>query len=743
MKRTRMTECLLPAALSALLAISVAARAQEPAAGAPASEAQPNVPAAGHSLHGETFDEGPRQRAVLLEGMGAVSFPVTAANPEAQAFVTQGVAQLHTFYYLEAERSFRQAAALDPQCAMAYWGMAMANVNNEKRAKGFLKELETKPLDGLSRRERLYVDALKALYAEGGDEKGRRLNYTQGLETIIQEFPDDLEARAFLALAAWQNGQKDGFNSRQAIEEMLRSIERAAPMHPGMHHYRIHLWDGAKPAMAEGSAGLYAKAAPGIAHAWHMPGHTYDGLKRYADAAHQQEGSARVDHAAMARDRILPFEIHNYAHNNQWLATSLGRIGRAREAIAVARNLVEQPHDPQKNEPNDGGSCQRSGRARWAEALTKFELWDELLDAAASGALDWSDLPIERKDRALALGLAYAHLGRVEELKAQIDALRGLEPEEKDDGEKKDGKRDRKVPGLDAAIAELEAHLAAIEGRDEDALARLEKARPRAEERARLLLRLGRNQKAEAAARDAVRDQENQYAPLATLVEVLAAIGKEEEARAELTKLRAAFPDADRDLPVARRLEELASRWGLADAATTETARTDGGLEGLGPLLWSPFAAEALRLEDTEGRAWDLREHRGRNVVALFFLGGKCAHCMQQLKLFGEQMAELETLGADVVAVSTDDAETTRLLKTNSEGIAFPMPMLADPSLEVFQRFRCHDDFEGAPLHGIFLIDRDGMVRYRRISSDPFLDIEFVKRELARMNRLCPPRPSP
>ena len=52
-----------------------------------------------------------------------------------------------------------------------------------------------------------------------------------------------------------------------------------------------------------------------------MPGHTYTDLKRYADAAYQQEGSARVDHACMARDRIMPFEIHNYAHNNQWLAT--------------------------------------------------------------------------------------------------------------------------------------------------------------------------------------------------------------------------------------------------------------------------------------------------------------------------------------------------------------------------------------------------------------------------------------
>ena len=164
-------------------------------------------------------------------------------------------------------------------------------------------------------------------------------------------------------------------------------------MHPGAHHYRIHLWDGVKPIRAEKSAALFAKTAPGIAHAWHMPGHTYTGLKRYADAAYQQEGSARVDHAYMIRDRVMPFEIHNYAHNNQWLCTSLSHIGRVRDAIAVARNLVEQPRDPQKNGPNDGGSPQRSGRLRWSEILARYELWDDLIEATTSGALDWSNIP--------------------------------------------------------------------------------------------------------------------------------------------------------------------------------------------------------------------------------------------------------------------------------------------------------------------------------------------------------------
>ena len=67
-------------------------------------------------------------------------------------------------------------------------------------------------------------------------------------------------------------------------------VLQVEPMHPGAHHYRIHLWDGHKPIRAEKSAALYARTAPMIAHAWHMPGHTYTELKRYADAAIQQEG---------------------------------------------------------------------------------------------------------------------------------------------------------------------------------------------------------------------------------------------------------------------------------------------------------------------------------------------------------------------------------------------------------------------------------------------------------------------
>ena len=111
---------------------------------ASASEANPAVPAPGHSVHGEAFNDGPRHAAHLIPGMGKVHFPVTTTKPEAQKFVDQGVAQLHSFYYFESERSFRQAAKIDPACAMAYWGMAMSNINNPRRAKGFIKEARKK-----------------------------------------------------------------------------------------------------------------------------------------------------------------------------------------------------------------------------------------------------------------------------------------------------------------------------------------------------------------------------------------------------------------------------------------------------------------------------------------------------------------------------------------------------------------------------------------------------------------------
>src|SRR6185437_13455081 len=134
-------------------------------------------------LHGEAFDDGPRHHAERMPGMGKVSFAVSTTRPEAREFINQGVAQLHSFFYFEAERSFRQAALIDPDCGMAYWGMAMANVNNPKRVKDFLKDAR-KRAAGLSRREALYLEALEALYKDGDNAATRKKNHLEGLEAL-------------------------------------------------------------------------------------------------------------------------------------------------------------------------------------------------------------------------------------------------------------------------------------------------------------------------------------------------------------------------------------------------------------------------------------------------------------------------------------------------------------------------------------------------------------------------------
>ena len=131
-----------------------------------------------------------------------------------------------------------------------------------------------------------------------------------------------------------------------------------------------------------------------------------------------------------------------------------------------------------------------------------------------------------------------------------------------------------------------------------------------------------------------------------------------------------------------------------------------------------------------------MQSHTGRNVLVIFFLGGKCAHCMQQLEQFGKEFEALKRLDVDTVAISTDALDAARSLKNNKDGIKFPMPFLADPKLELFKRYQAFDDFENQPLHGTFLIDSQGNVRFQRISADPFLDVDFIKAEAARINRI-------
>src|SRR5436190_11679110 len=149
------------------------AKPEEKKDAAAAATPAPMTPLPGHSFHAEVFNEGPRQKAYLMQGMPKITFTVTTKVPEAAQFVCQGLGQVHGFWYYEAERSFRQAAALDKECGIAYWGMAMANIDNQDRAKKFMPEC-VKHKAGLSEHELMYIDALDAYLKADGNKKKER-----------------------------------------------------------------------------------------------------------------------------------------------------------------------------------------------------------------------------------------------------------------------------------------------------------------------------------------------------------------------------------------------------------------------------------------------------------------------------------------------------------------------------------------------------------------------------------------
>ncbi len=793
-----------------LLFLCVAVGVAVPAsADHPEDKSEAETAAAGHSLHGDAFNQGPRQGAYLMEGMPKIHFPITTKVPSAQKFFHQGIGHLHGFWYFEAERSFRQVAALDTNCAMAYWGMAMANVNNPKRAREFVGRA-TLLTNGLSGRENLWIEATAKLYPEDKNsekkaekklEKGattapaagpaekvaqsdtdRHRAFVRSLEQIIEEFPEDIEAKAFLVWKIWDNqGRGLSITSHSAVDTLANDVLAVDPMHP-VHHYRIHLWDEEKARRALNSAALCGQGTAGIAHMWHMPGHIYSRLNRFADAAWQQEASARVDHAHMMRDRVLPDEIHNYAHNNEWLIRNLSSLGRVREGIDLAKNMVELPRHPKHNTltaylspTNDIStnnvqayhrrtSSARHGRTSLISLLNRYELWDQTIALSETVYLEPTDIPDEQVRRLVVLGTAYFEKGDLKKGAAQVAALtevlkvqreqRRNAADEADEKARKDKLTDdtlatsmtealrshaSRIKNTEQAIDELKvyANLAAKKEVTKDMLESV-KDLPK-EQLARIHLRTGDNENAERYALEAFKSATNQVQPLASYIDILWRLGKTNEAAKAFEPLRGVAGGADLDLPVLQHLAGLAKslQW-PADWRTPAPQATDVGqrpaLDSLGPFRWQPTSAPDWTLPDAKGNHISLSKHRGKPVVVLFYLGYGCSHCLQQLNAFGPAAKDFGDAGISIVAISTDSVEGLKktFAKSKSED-GFPFPLLSDESLEVFKRFRAFDDFENMPLHGTFLIDGQGLVRWQDISFEPFTDTKFLLAESKRL----------
>lgn len=768
---------LRPSALGLLAACltPTAIWAQDTAAAPPPTN--PLVP--GHSAHGEGFSEGPRRRGPLLQGMGNVDFPVSTASAEAQIWFNQGIGQLHGFWYWEAERSFRTVLAIDSGCAMAYWGLAMANLDNMERGREFLTRVTEADLAKLTERERRWITATRKFYEPQKDDAGNKKaarDFARDLEDIAAMDPNDLEARAFVLCFQWWNMSRRGIEptSRFALDAIGQTVLAKNPRHP-LHHYLIHLWDGDNAARALPAAALCGQVAPGIAHMWHMSGHIYSDLNRWADAAWQQEAAARVDHLQMIRSHTMPDQIHNFAHNSEWLVRNLNNLGRVRDALTISSNLIEMPRIPRSSKVTDkpdqqlgsDRSAWDQGRSRLRDTLLAWELWDLALQLADKPWLSEKGDFTWQWQRAQLLGLASFRKGDtaggekiLEGLTARAAALRGERAaavdaaERKAREEKKDAKAIQeamaealkdatgKLTALEPVLAELRILADLAHDRKEEARKQLDGLKGVHDQRLLAIhLALGDTGKAVELATNYANRSDDQVLPQALLTDTLWRAGKKDEAVKALASLRRLAATADLGTPLLARRSPVAEAAGCSgDWRQPGPAPTDVGLrppmESLGPQQWQGWQATTWTATGADGKSFNSASLAGHPYVAVFFLGGACSHCNAQLKAFSEKSADFTAAGLPLIAVTSDSAQDI----ADSENKP-PFPVYSGADGVAFKAADAWDDFENKPLHATLFVDATGRVRWEHSGYEPFMKPEFLLEEAQRLLKFDDSRP--
>jgi peroxiredoxin len=472
----------------------------------------------------------------------------------------------------------------------------------------------------------------------------------------------------------------------------------------------------------------------------------------------------------MIRDRVMPYQIHNYAHNNEWCCRNLRYVGRVKDSIALARNLAELPRHPKHNDGTNGWSAGRLGRDRLYDALMEFELWDDALRLAETPLFDAAEKSKDEARRARLVGAAYFGKGDFERGQAQLELVKlrlketeqaadeaARAAEEKARGEKQSDdkiakakesarkKHDDDLRRLREAAEHLRARRAIARGQFTEALAHFGRAGGVSSELlSQTHLKAGDHKKALDLAKRAFDSSPGQVAPLANYVDVLHGTGKTPEAAEHFAKLRSLAAHADVDLPVLARLADIAQSLGYpADWRQPNSVPTDLGVRPdiatLGPFRWSPYRGEFWHLADSTGKLIGTDDYRGKPVVLMFYLGHGCVHCIEQLNAFAPRAKDYTAAGISLAAISSEPATDLKksLDQCKLEG-GFPFPLVSDASLGVFRAYRAFDDFENVPLHATFLVDGQGLVRWQDIGYQPFSDAEFLLKEAKRLLAINP-----
>jgi tetratricopeptide (TPR) repeat protein len=428
---------------------------------------------------------GDKSAPRIFDGMGSHRRTVTTRSKQAQQFFNQGLVWAYSFNHDEAIRSFQEATRQDPNCAMAWWGIALCNgphINNpvvdEAHAKAAWDALQKAIAlrDRANATERALINALAKRYAQPQPADRRPLDeaYVQAMRVVWAAHSSDADVGTLLAeslmdLQPWDLWTQDG-QAKGNTNEILALLERVLaiePNHPGANHLYIHAVEASpNPEKGIASADRLRRIVPVSGHMVHMPSHIDVQVGQWAQAAKQNEQAIEADREYRALSPRQGFYNVYMAHNPHFLSFASMMEGRSAVALKAARDMIAGvPEDFLRNSP-----ALVDGTMPIAiEVLMRFGRWDDLLAEPAFA----ETLPIANALRHFARGCAYAAKGEINNAKNEQEAFRIA---------------GRKVPegalmminpaSKVLAIAEhmLEGEIAYREGRTDPAIAALREA---------------------------------------------------------------------------------------------------------------------------------------------------------------------------------------------------------------------------------------------------------------------------
>ncbi len=333
----------------------------------------------------------------LYDDLGDYHVEIATTVPLAQRYFDQGMRLYYAFNHAEAVRAFREAQRLDPDCAICWWGEALAfgpNINlpmdkpSAQAAFAALEQAQARKASG-SGREQALIEALASRYVAGAPDERAGLDqaYADAMAQLVARHPADLEmavlyAESLMDLRPWDYWTEQG-TPKPGIGEALSRLERVLaqrPDHPGACHFYIHAVEEIYPERAVPCAERLANLMPGAGHLVHMPGHIYIRVGRYLEAVDANQHAVHADETYIQDQHpgMGMYTAGYYPHNYDFLAFAAMMIGRSATAIDAAEKVTSLL--PAELFGSPGMDFLQHWSARPLQMEVRFGRWQDILD---------------------------------------------------------------------------------------------------------------------------------------------------------------------------------------------------------------------------------------------------------------------------------------------------------------------------------------------------------------------------